>query len=161
MSRPNSFARVAAGLLPLVIAGCSAAPREATVSRMVPPEEPPAISAARNLASEQFYQGKSLALAGESDCAREAFHEALETFRRGARGNPSDLAFASELCDSSPSTVRLRGRARAAEAERPPAEDPRDSLVATAPSRLRTRSRRRKRRSARRLREPASTFRSS
>ncbi|MGZ5381015.1 MAG: hypothetical protein ACXWFQ_04090, partial [Thermoanaerobaculia bacterium] len=40
-------ARVAAGLLPLVIAGCSAAPREAPVSRMPPPEDPPAISAAR------------------------------------------------------------------------------------------------------------------
>ena len=58
-------ARLAAGLLPLAIAACSAAPREAPVSRMSPPEDPPAIAAARKLAAEQFYQGKSLALAGD------------------------------------------------------------------------------------------------
>jgi hypothetical protein len=68
---------------------------------MSPAEDPPAIAAAHKLAAEQFYQGKSLALAGESDCAREAFRDALETFRIASRpGNPSDLAFASELYDS-------------------------------------------------------------
>ena len=118
-----------------MIAGCSAAPREAPVARMAPPEHPPAVSAARKLAAEQFYQGKSLALAGESDCAGEAFRDALETFRIAAReGNPSDLAFASELYDSIDLyRPAIEAGARAAEAERPPAEDPRDSLVATAP----------------------------
>ena len=132
---PATRLRVAAGLLPLVIAGCSAAPRAAPVSRMPPPEDPPAISAARTQAAEQFYHGKSLALAGEGDCAREAFRDALETFRVAARaGNPSDLAFASELYDSIALYRSAIGAgARAAEAERPPAEDPRDSLVATAP----------------------------
>ena len=102
---------------------------------MPPPEDPPAISAARTLAAEQFYQGKSLALAGEGDCAREAFRDALETFRVAAReGNLSDLAFASELYDSiALYRSAIEAGARAAEAERPPAEDPRDSLVATAP----------------------------
>ena len=128
-------ARVAAGLLPLVLAGCSAVPREAPVSRMPPPEDPPAVSAARKLAAEQFYRGKSLALAGESDCAREAFRDALETFRIAAReGNPSDLAFASGLYDSiALYRPAVEAGSRAAEAERPRAEDPRDSLVATAP----------------------------
>ncbi len=127
--------RLAAGLLPLVIAGCSVAPPEVRVSQVPPPEYPPAISAARTLAAEQFYQGKSLALAGEGDCARVVFRDALETFRAAAReGNLSDLAFASELYDSIALYRSAIGAgARSAEAERPPAEDPRDSLVATTP----------------------------
>ena len=102
---------------------------------MPPPEEPSAVSAARALAAEQFYQGKSLALAGESDCAREAFRDALETFRTVARqGNPSDLEFASDLYDSiALYRPAIEAGSRAADAERPPAEDPRDSLVATSP----------------------------
>src|SRR5664279_3082596 len=65
----------------------------------------------------------------------EAFRDALETFRIASRpGNPSDLAFASELHDSiALYRPAIEAGARAAEAERPPAEDPRDSLVATAP----------------------------
>jgi membrane-bound lytic murein transglycosylase D len=130
-------ARVAAGLLTAAAVGCSAAPRGAPVSQIASPSSPEeqAIAAARRLATEQFYQGKSLVLAGESDCARMAFREALETFRTVSRpGNPSDLAFATELYES----VALYRPAfetgsLASEAERPPAEDPRDSLVATAP----------------------------
>ena len=122
-----------AGLLSLVIAGCASAPREAPVSLAAPPEDPPA--AARTLASEQFYQGKALALAGEGDCAREAFRGALESFRTAAReGNASDLAFASELYDSiALYRPAIEAGARAGEAERPPAEDARDSLVARTP----------------------------
>ncbi len=136
--RRRLLARVAgllAGLLPFVIAGCSAAPREVPVTSAAPPEDPPAISAARKLASEQFHQGKALALEGESDCARQAFRDALEGFRIAAReGNPSDLAFARELYDSiTLYRPAIEAGARAREAERPPAEDPRDSLVATAP----------------------------
>src|ERR1039457_7066266 len=117
-------ARVAAGLLPAAAAGCSAVPREAPVSQIASPSAPEeqAIAAARRLATEQFYQGKSLALAGESDCARMAFREALETFRIASRpGNPSDLAFASELHDSIPLyRAAIEAGARAAEAEGPP-----------------------------------------
>ncbi len=127
--------RAAAGFLPLVIAGCAAAPRQVPVSRIAPPENPPAISAARKLAAEQFYQGKELALAGESDCAREAFRDALETVRIASReGDPSDLAFASELYDSIDLyRPAIEAGSRPAEPDRAPAEDPRDSLVANAP----------------------------
>ncbi len=135
---PVRFARVAAGALSAVLAGCSTAPREARVTPAAPPsaaEEPQAISAARKLATEQFYQGKALALAGDSDCAREAFGEALEAFRIAARpGDLSDLAFAADLYDSiALYRTTIEAGSRATEAERPPAEDPRDSLVATAP----------------------------
>jgi membrane-bound lytic murein transglycosylase D len=85
--------------------------------------------------TELFYNGKALALAGEGDCARAAFREALETFRAAARpGNASDFAFSAELYDSiALYRPAIEAGTRAAEAERPPAEDPRDSLVATAP----------------------------
>src|ERR1017187_7452594 len=130
-------ARVAAGILTAATAGCSAVPREAPVSQIASPSAPEdqAIAAARRLATEQFYQGKSLPLAGESDCARMAFREALERFRTASRpGNPSDLAFATELYESvALYRPAIEAGSLASEAERPPAEDPRDSLVATAP----------------------------
>jgi len=129
---------VAAGTLSAVLAGCSTAPRAARVTQTEPPiaaEESPAISTARKAATEHFYQGKALALAGDSDCARVAFREALETFRVAARpGDLSDLAFAADLYDSiALYRPAIEAGSRATEAERPPAEDPRDSLVATAP----------------------------
>jgi membrane-bound lytic murein transglycosylase D len=133
-----SFACVAAGALSAAGAGCSTAPHEARTTQTAPPsaaEEPPATSEARKLATQRFHEGKELALAGESDCAREAFREALETFRIAARpGDLSDLAFAADLYDSiALYRPAIEAGSRAAEAERPPAEDPRDSLVATAP----------------------------
>lgn len=99
------------------------------------PPEPAAVQAARARATELFYSGKSLALAGESDCAREAFRDSLETFRETARpGDAADLAFAADLYDSiALYRSAIEAGPRATEAERPPAEDPRDSLVATAP----------------------------
>jgi membrane-bound lytic murein transglycosylase D len=132
------FGCVAAGALWAAAAGCSTAPHEAQTTQTAPPsaaEEPPATSEARKLATQRFHQGKELALAGESDCAREAFREALETFRIAARpGDLSDLAFAADLYDSiALYRPAIEAGSRAAEAERPPAEDPRDSLVATAP----------------------------
>jgi membrane-bound lytic murein transglycosylase D len=137
--------RRATGLLPallggcaILMSGCATAPREPGVAQAVPDhaaEGPPAIPAARKLATDQFYQGKALALAGERDCSREAFQGALETFRAAARpGNAVDLAFAAELYDSiALYRPAIEAGNRVAEAERPPAEDPRDSLVATAP----------------------------
>jgi membrane-bound lytic murein transglycosylase D len=139
--RPRFSARaacIAAGALSMGLAGCATAPREAQIPQTAAPsapEEPQAISAARKLATEQFHQGKALALAGDGDCAREAFREALETFRTAARpGDLSDLAFAADLYDSiALYRPAIEAGSRATEAERPPAEDPRDSLVATAP----------------------------
>jgi membrane-bound lytic murein transglycosylase D len=130
--------RIAAGVFFALLSGCATAPREPAVAQAVPAPaapEPPAVPAARKLAIDQFYQGKALALAGESDCAREAFQGALETFRAAARpGNASDFAFAAELYDSiALYRPAIEAGSRVAEAERPPAEDPRDSLVARAP----------------------------
>ena len=130
--------RIAAGAFFALLSGCATAPREPTVAQVVPAPaapEPPAVPAARKLATDQFYQGKALALAGDSDCAREAFQGALETFRAAARpGNAADFAFAAELYDSiALYRPAIEAGSRAAEAERPPAEDPRDSLVARAP----------------------------
>ncbi len=127
--------RIGAGVLLVALAGCATNSRQVQVARPPVPEEPAAIQAARTQATELFFSGKALALAGESDCAREAFRGALETFRTAARpGNPADLAFAADLYDSiALYRPAIEAGSRAAEAERPPAEDPRDSLVATAP----------------------------
>jgi membrane-bound lytic murein transglycosylase D len=126
--------RIASGALFAALSGC-ATDRQAQLPRPPVAEEPAAIQAARRQSTELFYDGKALALAGESDCAREAFRGALETFRAAARpGDPADLAFAAELYDSiALYRPAIEAGRRVAEAERPPAEDPRDSLVATAP----------------------------
>jgi membrane-bound lytic murein transglycosylase D len=127
--------RIAAGALLAALSGCATDSRHAQVAVPPVPEEPTAVQAARTQATELFYSGKALALAGESDCAREAFHAALETFRAAARpNNDADHAFAAELYDSiALYRPAIEAGSRAAEAERPPAEDPRDSLVASAP----------------------------
>jgi membrane-bound lytic murein transglycosylase D len=130
--------RIAAGVFFALLSGCATAPREPAVAQAVlapAAPEPQAVPAARKLATDQFYQGKALALAGESDCAREAFQGALETFRAAARpGNAADFAFAADLYDSiALYRPAIEAGSRVAEAERPPAEDPRDSLVARAP----------------------------
>ena len=92
--------------------------------------------AARTQATDLFYRGKAFALAGDGACAREAFEDALETFRAATRpGNGSDLAFAGELWDSVAAYRPVVDIAsRTPEPERPPAEDPRDGLVAAAPT---------------------------
>ena len=127
--------RVVLGALVAALAGCATDTRQAQVAHPPALEQPAATQAARTQSTELFYSGKSLALAGESDCAREAFQGALDTFRTAARpGNESDLAFATELYDSiALYRPAIDAGARVAEAERPPAEDPRDSLVARAP----------------------------
>src|ERR1019366_5546698 len=108
-------ARVAAGLLTAATAGCSAVPREAPVSQIASPSAPEdqAIAAARRLATEQFYQGKSLALAGARESRRPA----------PRRGNPPPLAFGPEFYKCVPLYRRGIGAGSPApEAERRPAE---------------------------------------
>jgi membrane-bound lytic murein transglycosylase D len=126
---------VALGALAAVSCASAPAPTAATPEPASPSPEQTA-AAARVQATELFYRGKALALEGDGACAREAFAGALETFRAAARpGDLSDLAFAGELWESI-AVYRpvLEAQARAAEPERPPAEDPRDSLVAAAPT---------------------------
>jgi membrane-bound lytic murein transglycosylase D len=120
----------------LVAGGCASAPPPATAVAPPPPSADALAAAARVQATDLFYRGKAFALAGEGDCAREAFQGALEAFRSAARlGNGADVAFAGELWDSV-AVYRpvVDSSARAAEPERPPAEDPRDSLVAAPPT---------------------------
>jgi membrane-bound lytic murein transglycosylase D len=129
-------ARLLVALGALVAAGCASAPAGDQAAAPVPPSPDAAAIAARTQATDLFYRGKALALAGDADCAREAFRGALETFRAAARpGNGSDVVFAGELWDSV-AVYRpvLDAAVRSAEPERPPAEDPRDSLVAAAPT---------------------------
>ncbi|MEO8585063.1 MAG: LysM peptidoglycan-binding domain-containing protein [Acidobacteriota bacterium] len=125
---------VAASALFAALSGCSTVPH-VQVALPHAPEEPGPVETARTQSTELFFSGKALALAGEADCARGAFRDALETFRAAARpGNPADLAFAAELYDSiALYRPAIEAGSRVAEVERPPAEDPRDSLVATAP----------------------------
>ena len=129
-------ARLLAALGALAAAGCASAPAGEQAAAPAPPSPDAVAFTARTEATDLFYRGKAFALAGDADCAREAFRGALETFRAAARpGNGSDVAFAGELWDSV-AVYRpvLDAAVRSAEPERPPAEDPRDSLVAAAPT---------------------------
>ncbi|MEO8055972.1 MAG: LysM peptidoglycan-binding domain-containing protein [Acidobacteriota bacterium] len=129
-------ARLLAVLGALVAAGCASAPAGEQAASPAPPSPDAVAFAARTQSTDLFYRGKALALAGDADCAREAFRDALETFRAAARpGNGSDTAFAGELWESVAAyRPALDAAARSAEPERAPAEDPRDSLVAAAPT---------------------------
>lgn len=127
-------ARFLAALGALAAVSCASAPADRAAAPASASSEAAAL-AGRAQATDLFYRGKAFALAGEGGCAREAFAGALETFRAAARpGDASDIAFAGELWDSI-AVYRpvVDVPARVAEPERPPAEDPRDSLVAAAP----------------------------
>ncbi len=114
---------------------CASAPVERSAAP-APPSHEAAALAARTQATDLFYRGKAFALAGDGDCAHEAFGGALEAFRAGARaGDASDLEFAGQLWDSIAAYQPVvEAAARPADPERPPAEDPRDSLVAASPT---------------------------
>jgi membrane-bound lytic murein transglycosylase D len=130
------IARLLAALGALAAASCASAPPAGQASTQAPAPSEAAVLAARSQATDLFYRGKAFALAGDGACAHEAFRDALETFRAAARpGNTSDVAFAGELWDSV-AVYRpvVDVAARTPEPERPPAEDPRDSLVAAAPT---------------------------
>jgi membrane-bound lytic murein transglycosylase D len=128
------------GLVALLVCGpwsCSTAGvKNARTAEPAPAAKPAAAvpaepSPAQVTATEHFYKGKTLALSGDTGCARAELDEALESFRVAARpGNAEDLAFADQLYES----VRLYRELDARQPERPPAEDTHDSLVATAPA---------------------------
>ena len=129
-------ARLLAALGALAAASCASAPPADRAAAPAAPSPEATALAARTQATDLFYRAKAFALAGEADCARDAFVGALETFRTAARpGDASDVAFAGELWDSV-AVYRpvVDVPSRIAEPERPPAEDPRDSLVAAAPT---------------------------
>ena len=132
--RPALRASLAAALAAALIdglAGCANAPPPAVPAAA--PAPTPASQPARNAATEHFYRGKSFALAGDADCARMEFQDALEAFRTGSRGDDSDdLLFAGQLWESVRLYQPLTDKNESA--ERPPVEDPRDSLVAAAPA---------------------------
>ena len=115
------------------LAGCSAAPPPPAPAALAPAPAVPESQASREEATEHFYRGKAFALAGEADCAREELRDALETFRLASRsGDADDLVFAGQLWESVRLYLPLTDRSESA--DRPPAEDPRDSLVAAAPA---------------------------
>ncbi len=120
-------------LLGLGLAGataCTSAPKAAVVvtpTAPIPPPEPPRPSP-QEVATEQFQRGKALALAGDADCARLAFRDATETFRKEARpDDPDDALFAAQLWLSISAYDALIDPQPA---ERPPLEDSRDTLLA-------------------------------
>jgi membrane-bound lytic murein transglycosylase D len=111
------------------LAGCSSTPVAVVAAAPVvatPPPEPPRPTT-RDAAAEGFRRGKALALAGDADCARLEFQEALETFRAGARpGDADDAAFAEQLWQG---VLFYESLADQEESERPPVEDVRDTLL--------------------------------
>ncbi len=130
-----TVARLLAALGAFAAVSCASAPVERSAAPAPPSAEATAV-AARTQATDLFYRGKAFALAGDGACAHEAFGGALEAFRSGARaGDASDLEFAGQLWESIAAYQPVvRAAARPAEPERPPAEDPRDSLVAASPT---------------------------
>jgi membrane-bound lytic murein transglycosylase D len=140
MSRRNVLAASVACLL--AVSGgtsCSSGSKPVAVlapapsTPPIPPPEPLRPNA-RDTATAQFQRGKALALAGDSDCARLAFRDALETFRNQARPNdPDDALFAEQLWQS---VAAYDALVDPHVTERPPVEDTRDTLLAAenAPS---------------------------
>ena len=139
VSRSKSAALSAVPALFLCFAaGCSSAGVRASRNpEPAPPakraEDPPKPTEAQNTATEHFYKGKALALAGDADCARSEFDQALESFRASARpGDSDDTTFADQLYESV-KVYRGLDEART-QPERPPAEDAHDSLLAAVPA---------------------------
>jgi membrane-bound lytic murein transglycosylase D len=80
----------------LLGAGCSASAASRKARVAAPPPDPPAVSKAR----EEFFRGREAALAGDFDCAAEAFGRALESVRPAGSEAPADpamIAFSTEL----------------------------------------------------------------
>ncbi|MEO6326846.1 MAG: LysM peptidoglycan-binding domain-containing protein [Thermoanaerobaculia bacterium] len=127
-------------ILPLILCGallgCTSSARSPRASAAPPPAPEPVrvVADAKEAATEHFYRGKALALAGDGDCARLEFTDALEGFREKARpGDAEDLEFAGQLFES----IKLyRGTTdgQVASKDRPPVEESRDSLIAPAPA---------------------------
>jgi membrane-bound lytic murein transglycosylase D len=99
-----------------------------------PPAQKPSRPTAREAASEWFQRGKALALAGETECARQEFHGAIDSFLAASLpDDQEDAEFAGQLWQS---IVFYEALADPQSAERPPVEDTRDTLLAAenAPS---------------------------
>lgn len=132
---PGRRPLAALALLSAALGGCASAPR-AALEPVPPPPEPvaPATPDPRVVSTERFYRGKELALSGDASCARLEFEAALAAFDAAARpGDADDLAFAGELWESVQLYRALTDRAAEPE-ERPPAEDPTDTLLAASPA---------------------------
>ncbi len=99
-----------AGLTGLI--GCSANPRSAAA-----PQRPPPAYVAMTKASEIFARGRDAALAGDFDCAREYFRQAIEVLRPPSGPAPSDrelLEFSYQLYESALRYEALAGPAEEA-----------------------------------------------
>ena len=127
-------------LIPVILGaaiwGCTTANTSNPRASAGPPAPEPirTVADSKNTATEHFYRGKALALAGDGDCARLEFTEALEGFRQAARpGDPEDIEFAGQLFE----TIKLYRAAtegKVAAVDRPPVEETRDSLIASTPA---------------------------
>jgi membrane-bound lytic murein transglycosylase D len=116
--------------------GCTTSSSNSRASAAPPPPPEPVRTVAdpKEVATEHFYRGKALALAGDGACARLEFTEALEGFREKARpGDPEDIEFAGQLFESI-KLYRATTEGQAATVDRPPAEESRDSLIASTPA---------------------------
>ncbi|MGE5346080.1 MAG: LysM peptidoglycan-binding domain-containing protein [Acidithiobacillales bacterium] len=118
------------------LAGCSGTPAAVTASApaTVPQTSAPPPPSAREVATEHFRRGKALALAGDADCARFEFWEAIEAFRKESHPDETDdAAFAEQLWQG---VVFYDDLGAGEAAERPPVEDTGDTLLAgeNAPS---------------------------
>jgi membrane-bound lytic murein transglycosylase D len=126
--------RLLAALGAFAAVSCASAPAQRAAVPAAPSAESAAV-AARAQATDLFYRGKAFALAGDGECAREAFLGALDAARAGTRpGNGSDLIFAGDLWESVAAyRPVVESAGHAGEPDRPAAEDSRDSLLAAAP----------------------------
>jgi len=118
------------------LAGCSSAPTPvaAVTPQAAPAPQEVSRPTAREAATEWFQRGKALALAGETDCARQEFHGAIDSFLAASLpDDQEDAEFAGQLWQS---IVFYEALTDPQSAERPPVEDTRDTLMAAenAPS---------------------------
>lgn len=128
-------ARVALAAIPLLAAACASTRTPVAAGPTAEEERAARVAeAARRDATELFYRGKALALAGDRACARLDLEASLAAFAAAARpGDPEDLSFGRQLWESV-SLYRAITDAAVEDEERPPAEPSRDSLVAEAPA---------------------------
>lgn len=131
MRERSTSGAVCLALAAAALSACSSAPVPAAPPPPppAPAPAPPAPPSPRETATAQFRRGKALALAGEAECARLEFFGALETLRAGSRADdPEDAAFAEQLWQG---VLFYDNLSDPQLSERPPAEDTRDTLLAT------------------------------
>ncbi len=97
----------------LLGAGCSASAASRKAGDAAPPPDPPAVAKAR----EEFARGREAALAGDFQCASEAFSRAVESVRPAGEEAPADpeiIAFSTDLYEG---ILRYEAMAPPVEAE--------------------------------------------